>query len=88
MVIRAGVAYARPLEDASRAIEVDGESVHLFSLPAEALVSVVIGARAPAELEGSVRDAVHGSTDFAHISVSRAALDLDGQRVFVRGSAR
>jgi Protein of unknown function (DUF2971) len=74
-----------PLEDASRAIEVVGDSVHLFSLPAEALVSAVIGARASAELEGAVRDAVHGSADLAHIAVSRAALDLAGQRVCVRG---
>jgi hypothetical protein len=74
-----------PLEDASRSIELPDDSVHLFSLPPEALVSVVIGARASAELERSVLDAVHGSADLAHISVSRAALDLNGQRVRIRG---
>lgn len=73
-----------PLQDASRALDVAGDLVHLFSLPAKALVSVVLGARASAELEGLVHDAVHGSADLAHISVSRAALDLDGQRVCVR----
>jgi len=74
-----------PLKDASRSFELGGDSVHLFSFPAEALVSVVIGARASAELECLVREAVRGSADLTHISVSRATLDLDGQRVCVRG---
>lgn len=76
-----------PLEDSSRCIEISGDTVHLFALPPQALVSVVIGARASAELERSVRDAVRASAELAHISVSRAALDLDSQRVSVRGSA-
>src|SRR5438094_10635486 len=74
-----------PLKDASRSFELAGDSVHLFSFPPEALVSVVIGARASAELESLVRGAVRGSADLAHISVSQATLDLDGQRVCVRG---
>jgi hypothetical protein len=76
-----------PLEDSSRCIEISGDTVHLFALPPQALVSVVIGARASAELERSVRDAERASAELAHISVSRAALDLDSQRVSVRGSA-
>jgi hypothetical protein len=76
-----------PLEDSSRSVEIAGDTVHLFALPPQALVSVVIGARASAELERSVLGAVRASADLAHISVSRAALDLDAQRVSVLGSA-
>jgi hypothetical protein len=77
-----------PLKDSSRSEEIAGDTVHLFAIPPRALVTVVIGARASAEFERSVRDIVRASADLAHISVSRATLDLDGQRVSVRGSAR
>ena len=77
-----------PLEDSSRSIEVGGESVQLFAVPPEILKSVVFGARASAELECSVRDALGTNANLSHVLLSRATLDMDSQQVQVRSCAR
>lgn len=77
-----------PLQEASRFIEVGAESVYLFAVPPEAFKSVVLGARASVELEGLVRHTLRTSARLSHILVSRAALDVDSQRVWVRSSAQ
>lgn len=72
-----------PLNDSSRSVSVDGDSVHLYEVPPDALTSVVVGARAPDAFERRIRDIVRTNADLAHVSVSRAILDLRGQRVQV-----
>lgn len=75
-----------PLEESACCIQIGGESVHLFAVPPEAFASVVLGARATAELEHSVRAALRANTHLSHVSVWRAAFDIDSQRVCVHTS--
>ncbi len=77
-----------PLKDATRSISVSNDSVHLFGFPAQALLSVTLGARATTELESAV-STLCAAAPLNHVCVQRAVLDLDGQRVRVswaRGS--
>jgi hypothetical protein len=70
-----------PLQDASRTVATAGEPVHLYEVPPDALTSVVIGARTGASVERRVRDILHTNPDLTHVSVSRAVLDLQRQRI-------
>ena len=72
-----------PLQDSSRCVKAAGDSVHLYSFPPDALTSIVIGARAGTTLEDSVRKILCANASISSVAVSRAALDLEGQRVHV-----
>ncbi len=72
-----------PLGDASRCVKVAGDSVHLYSFPPDALTSIVIGARAVATMEDSVRKILCTKASLSGVTVSRAVLDLENQRVHV-----
>jgi hypothetical protein len=73
-----------PLNDSSRCVKVAGESVHLYAFPPDTLDSIVIGARAAATTERSVREILCANTSLRNVAVSRAVLDLENQRVEVR----
>ena len=73
-----------PLRDAKRYVEAAGDTVYLYSIPPDAIVSIVIGARAAATLETSVRETLRTSAGLSNVCVSRALLDLERQRVRVR----
>jgi hypothetical protein len=70
-----------PLNDATRCVSVGNDFVYLFELPAQALLSVTIGARATGDFEAIVRNLCGASLPLAHVQVKRAVLDLDGQLV-------
>jgi len=73
-----------PLKDSSRCVKAAGDSVHLYSFPPGALTSIVIGARAVATMEDSVRQILCTKAVLDSVAVSRAVLDLENQRVHVR----
>ncbi len=72
-----------PLTDATRCVETDGDSVYLYSFPADALATIVIGARAASSLETTLGEILGADTSVGHVTVSRALLDHDSQRVKV-----
>lgn len=72
-----------PLRDATRFVSVGGDLVHLFAFPAEAIVSVIVGAKADPDLENDVRELVRSNAAFGHVTVSRAVFDFDNQVVLV-----
>jgi hypothetical protein len=72
-----------PLRDATRFVSVGGDLVHLFALPAEAIVSVILGAKAEPDLENDIRELVRSNPAFGHVRVSRAVFDFDNQVVLV-----
>jgi len=76
-----------PLKDSSHCVKAAGDSVHLYSFPPDALTSIVIGARAVATMEDSVRQILCTKAGFDSVAVSRAVLDLENQRVHVRYAA-
>jgi len=68
------------LNDATRSLIVDGDTIHLFALPPDALTGIILGARATSATEAAVRDILDSRPELRHVCVTRAALDL-GTRV-------
>ena len=70
------------LDDAEEIVEVDGDSVYLFSFPMEAIRSVILGARSSELLCQRVRLQL-ASREARHIKVMRAELDTLNRRVVI-----
>jgi len=60
-----------PSQDATRCIEMAGDTVYLYSVPPDAIASIVLGARASAALEASVREVLRTNSGLSHVGVSR-----------------
>lgn len=65
----------RPLKDAQDVINVNGENIHLFQLPADSIKAVILGARASSTLAGQARLAISASSQMAHIQLLRCSPD-------------
>jgi hypothetical protein len=71
-----------PLKDAARSLSGDPEAIHLFSFPAQAVRSAILGANARPGLEAALRS-VLARPELRHVPVSRAILDLNTRTVLV-----
>jgi hypothetical protein len=69
-----------PLNDATRSLNIGGDAIHLFALPAAALTGIVLGARATSTTEAAVHDVIDRRPELRHVRGTRAILDL-GSRV-------
>lgn len=65
----------RPLESSDKVINISGEKIHLFKLPADSIKSVILGARASEELINQVRRTITETKDMSHIKLYRCAPD-------------
>ncbi len=74
-----------PLKDATRSLPIAGDTVHLFTFPAEALKGIIIGAHAPIALETSLQTLLRDRPALGHVQLSRAMIDLDSRSVKVLG---
>jgi len=64
----------QPLASADSVVSSEAAAVHLYKIPATAITSVVLGARASDGLESDIRNILRGAT-FRHVSLLRAKLD-------------
>lgn len=64
----------RPLKDAHDVVNVNGEDIHLFQLPADAIKAVILGARASSTLADQARIAI-ASSKMSHIQLLRCSPD-------------
>lgn len=65
----------RPLKDAHDIIDVNGEDIHLFQLPPDAIKTVILGARASSTLADQARVAIAANEQMSHIQVLRCSPD-------------
>ena len=73
-----------PLRHATRSLNIGGDTVHLFSFPAEALRGIILGAQASLSIEASLKDLIQHRPELQHVHLSRAMLDFDKRSVKVR----
>lgn len=71
-----------PLRDATRAVTIAGDKVHLFAFPPDTLRGVILGVNATLETEAEVKNLV-SRLELRHIRMTRAILDLDSRSVKV-----
>ena len=64
----------RPLKDAHDVVNVNGEDIHLFQLPADSIKAVILGARASSTLADQARIAV-ASSQMSHVHLLRCSPD-------------
>lgn len=77
----------RPLEDANNSLEINGETIHLFKLPADAIKSVILGARASSTLATQARLAISASDEMSHIQILRCSPDDSCFAINIRAEA-
>lgn len=77
----------RPLKDASNILESNGEKIHLFQLPADAIKSVILGARASNTLADQARLAISASDEMSHIQLFRCSPDESCFAINIRAEA-
>ncbi len=65
----------RPLKDAQDIVNVNGEDIHLFQLPADSIKTVILGARASSTLADQARLAIATSSQMSHIQLLRRSPD-------------
>jgi hypothetical protein len=65
----------RPLKDAQKTINVDGEDIHLFQLPADAITAVILGARASSILADQAASAIAASEQMSHVQLLKCSPD-------------
>lgn len=65
----------RPLKDAHDIIDVNGEDIHLFQLPPDAIKTVILGTRASSTLADQARVAIAANEQMSHIQVLRCSPD-------------
>jgi hypothetical protein len=71
-----------PLADPDELITVGDERIALFDFPPEALISIVIGARARPELIRELQSLLKDPR-YGHITVQQAVLDEKAHRIVV-----
>ncbi|HXD32678.1 MAG TPA: DUF2971 domain-containing protein [Pyrinomonadaceae bacterium] len=72
-----------PLKDATRALIIGGDTVHLFAFPPDALKGIILGAHATAVTKASVQSLLNDPSELHHVHLSQAILDLDIRSVRV-----
>lgn len=72
-----------PLKDATRALMIGGDTVHLFSFPPDALKGIILGAHATDVTKTSVQRLLNESSEPRHVHLSQATLDLATRSVKV-----
>jgi hypothetical protein len=65
----------RPLKEAHDVVNVNGEEIHLFQLPADAIKTVILGARASSTLAGQARVAIAANGQMSHVQILRCSPD-------------
>lgn len=65
----------RPLKDAQNVVNLNGENIHLFRLPADSIKAVILGARASSTLADQARLAIASSSQMSHIQLLRCSAD-------------
>lgn len=63
----------RPLKDATKTIDVNGERVHLFELPQAAMKAVIFGARTSLSLMEQAHAFLSGDRNMSHVQVFRCS---------------
>lgn len=76
-----------PLQDKTRLLTMNGDSIYLFTFPTSALSGVILGANASIETSESVERLLDRS-EFKHVQPSHARLDLDTRTVKVDQALR
>jgi hypothetical protein len=71
-----------PLNDATRLVPIDGDTVHLFAFPPDALRGVILGVNATIDTEVEIKNLL-SRPELRHISMTRAMLDHDSRSVKV-----
>jgi|SRR6266850_1779360 len=72
-----------PLKDATRAVVVGGDTVHLFEFPPEALKGIILGAHATDVTKASVQRLLNDRAELRHVLLSQVMLDLETRSVRV-----
>lgn len=65
----------RPLNQASRVIETEPLSIHLFEFPPTSIRSITLGAHMATNVRDSITSAIGGSDRFSHARIVEAILD-------------
>ena len=60
-----------PLEQAKRKVFTNGEDIHLFEIPATALVRVILGANTDSSLEDKIKSILKNRGDLSHVELAR-----------------
>jgi hypothetical protein len=69
-----------PLQDNSRLLTINGDSIYLFSFPADALRGVILGGNASVETTKATERLLDRS-EFKHVQLSKTIFDLDTRTV-------
>lgn len=65
----------RPLKDAQEIANVNGEEIHLFRLPPDAIKAVILGARASSTLVDQARSVIATDNQMSHVQLLRCVPD-------------
>ena len=65
----------RPLADATETKVMRGESLHLFSFPADCVTEVILGYRMSPELKKEILEYLSGDEQYSHVKKYMALLD-------------
>lgn len=64
-----------PLRDSTKSITIDGDEIHLFSFPPEAVSRIILGAKASSVTQQNILKAIKSKERLSNIRVERATLD-------------
>jgi len=78
----------RPVADADSVRNVNGEAIHLFACPPEAIQAVVLGARASPTLAEQVRESLRANDALAHVKLKSCAADESHFVLRIRSETR
>lgn len=73
-----------PLQEADRVVQREGDTIHLFELPAEAVTGVILGAKMSSADVVVVQECLRENTDLNHVALQCAEVLLPERRIVIR----
>ena len=65
----------RPLQDATEVITVNGDAIHLFSLPPDSVTGIIFGCRMSADVKKEIIEYLSNEESYSHVNKFDAVLD-------------